>query len=404
MRAGQGLVVWKSFSMNVEGAPATVMKRPAGISPYSSSGESNFFRGGAATLDAGVCDISVFASYNAVDARILADGSYSSVSDDGYHRTDTEIARRRSMHETVAGLAASRELGNWRFGLTAIAYSYDRKNGRTVKEYNRYQQYDGWWGNFGADFFYSCGPLRIFGEVASDAGGGFAALLGAVWNPVYELELSATARHYGKNYIATHAGAYSTLSSCSNQDGVTLAARWYITKRWSLLANVGAAYHPWSRYGIPGPSYSIKSRISATWKPDERFSAELKFRLNSGTDGFSVLGDARATYAITPHLCADARFAANAGGFAACAGLKFSALRGKLEVSGRFTGYSTDGYADRIYFYEGNVPQTFSCRALYGKGTGGYLMLKYSPVRWLTLYLRVSDDSASYFMRSFFPG
>ena len=69
-----------------------------------------------------------------------------------------------------------------------------------------------------------------------------------------------------------------------------------------------------------------------------------------------------------------------------------------------FTGYSTDGYDNRLYLYEGNVPQTFSVRALYGKGTGEYLMIKYSPGRRFSVWFRVSESGASYFMRIFIPG
>ncbi len=403
VRAGQGLVLWKAFPANASGAPSSIVRHPSLIDPYTSSDESDFFRGAALTLSRGGCDISAFASYNALDARIV-DGRYTSIATDGYHRTPSEIAKRHSMHEVVVGTAASAEAGRWRFGVTAVAYTFDRPNGRTVKEYNRLQQYDGWWGNVGADFFVHFTRWRIFAEAALDAGGGAALLAGAVFAPIYEVEMSLLCRHYGKDYIATHSGAYSTISSCSNQDGLTFAARWYASKVWSLSANADYSFYPWPRYGIPAGSHSFKSRISAVRKFSERSSLDMQLQYRHSPDRISIDGRVSASVVLSEHCSLEGRVAANTGGWAAFAGCRLSFLKGRLEISGRFTIYDIDGYDNRIYFYEGNVPQTFSTKAYYGKGTGEYLIVKYSPVKWLSLWLRASNDYCSFFTRIFIPG
>ncbi|MBR5055701.1 MAG: hypothetical protein IKX03_00740, partial [Bacteroidales bacterium] len=143
VRAGQGLACWKAFDLKAFGTPSSMAKQPRGLQPYSSSSESGFFRGTAATLALGTAELTLFASRTPVDARIVGDTAYTSIATDGYHRTEAELAKRHSMHEYAAGVFLAGEKGRLRYGLYAIAYRYDKRNGRTVRDYNRYQQYDG---------------------------------------------------------------------------------------------------------------------------------------------------------------------------------------------------------------------------------------------------------------------
>ena len=201
-----------------------MLRHTGGLKPYTSTDESNFFRGAGVTLALGAWRLTALASRNAVDARISGD-AYTSIATDGLHRTDTERAKRHAMHEWVTGLSVGRDFRQGRIGLTAAAYRYDKANGRRIYDYNRFQQYDGWWGNLGMDGYWHSQHWRLFGEVAVDARGAPACVSGAVWSPAYALEMSLLLRYYDKAYIATHAGAYSTLSTCSNQTGATLALR-----------------------------------------------------------------------------------------------------------------------------------------------------------------------------------
>ena len=153
------------------------------------------------------------------------------------------------MHEWVAGGNASWDRGRWHVGVTAVGYGYDKANGRRVQDYNRFQQYDGAWGNLGVDVYGSLGSFRLFGEAALDAHGAPAVLAGGLWSPSYGFETNLLLRCYSPAYIATHAGAYSTLSSVSNQIGATYALQ-AILGRWTLRLNADAAWYPWKRYRV----------------------------------------------------------------------------------------------------------------------------------------------------------
>ena len=82
--------------------------------------------------------------------------------------------------------------------------------------------YDGLYGNLALSALYSMGHCRLFGEAALDLKGTPAALAGIVWSPSYNFENSLLLRAYPKEYIASHGGAYSSLSTVSNQYGAVV--------------------------------------------------------------------------------------------------------------------------------------------------------------------------------------
>jgi len=398
IRAGQGLSCWKAFSLTAFGTPSSIIKSPSGARPYTSTDESNFFRGAAANLSWRERQLTLFASGNSVDARVLGDSVYTSIVTGGYHRTEAELAKRHAMREYVAGAAFSTEKGRWRYGLTGLVYKYDKANGRVVKEYNKYQMYDGLWGNISADFYCYYHNWRLFGEAAVDMHGAPAVIGGALWSPSYNLEMSLAGRWYSRSYIATHSGAYSSLSNCANQRGVTASARWISNSRWTVDANAQYSYYPWTRYGIEGPSQAFKYRLAVSYASSQKIAASLQL---SGSPQPRWRADCK--YALTGRWSARARYAGNPGGHGGFLECNYSPSA-SLLLAARLTAWATDGWDSRLYFYEGGVPQTFSIGARSGKGTGAYLLARYAPVRNIKLWVKISEQDYAFFILIFIPG
>ena len=395
-RFGQGLVLWKSFAFTAFGTPASVARRGGGLQCYHSAGESNFFRGIGYSRAFGRLIATAFVSYNALDARIV-DGRYTSLPTDGLHATEAERARRHTMHELVVGANATLTAGRWRFGVTGVAYRYDKANGRRVQDYNRYQQYDGLWGNLGFDVYGSLGSLRLFGEAAIDAHGAPAAIAGAVWSPSYGFETSLTARCYAPAYIATHAGALSSLSSVSNQIGGVYALQ-AISGPWTFRLNADYAYHPWKRYRQDAGSSTFKARVQVLRTFRGGAEAECQLAWSS-----RLKGRLRVTVPAGDAWHFSLRAEANRGGAAGYADVRWSPSR-KWDLSARATIWKTDDWDSRIYFYERGVPQSFSVEACSGKGIGAYLTAKYAPTQRVEMWVKLQQGYAAYFVRIFIPG
>ena len=399
-RFGQGLILWKAFRAGaLLGEPGAVLRNATAIRPYTSTDESNFFRGAALTLRAGAWHLTALASFNAVDARLSGGTAYTSIATDGLHRTAAERAKRHSMHETLFAASAQRAWSHLRIGLTATAYTYDKRNGRTATYYNAMRQYDGWWGNLGADLYWHSQHWRIFAEAALDAHPVPAFVAGALWSPVYALEASLLLRCYPPSYTATHAGAYSTLSECANQTGATLALRYTLSRTWRVLLHGEYTRYPGPRYGHPDPSDAWRARAELSGNfPD---GSLLQFQLRGGTRFQMRAG---GTLALGESVSAGARLQGGPGGWAGYLEGSWTAPRRKVSLHARVTAWSTEGWDDRIAFYEKSLPQSYGVRQFYGKGTGAYLLVKVAPVKRFEGWIRLSDDYFAFLIRSFIPG
>ena len=400
---GQGLALWKSFSVSGLGTPSSQVRNGAGIKPYKGSDENNFFRGAAAEY-AGVdrLKFSVLLSAAPQDARVV-DDCYTSLSVDGYHRTEFERSKRDAMMEYLVGASAEYEMKNLRLSLTYAGYAYNKLNGKRVTEYNRRQLYDGFHSNLALSAVLSKGHLVAFAEAGWSSParesplGASAAIAGLVWTPSYSFELSVIARGYSPGYIATHAGAFSSLSSCSNQIGGNISFLWRQGSRFVLQGNCDGVRHPAARFNIPIPSTVAKGRVLATLKIGRgELTAGENYSYNSsdrshrnslragaryplgravkGLGGLSFSAQTRAD-AVLLYTAAEGGFTRNTG-FSLFQEFSCGLPQERLQVTARATYYDTDGYATRIYIFETGLPQSFSISAMQGRGISSYICLR----------------------------
>ena len=387
-RFGQGLLMSTGLAIDAFGEPSTEIKRGS-LRGHTSAEECNFLRGVAWIGRAGSFDIAAMLSCNAVDARIV-DSVYTSIATDGLHATESERAKKHSMREPLAAVSVARTFGSWRVEVSAVGYSYTKANGRKVQDYNRLQMYDGLWGNAGVSLYGVAGSWRIFAEAATDLHLAPALKAGALWAPSYNLEMSLTARVYSPSYIAAHSAG-----SCYNQIGARYALR-LIAGSWKFNLNLDGCFYPWYRYQKPAGTFSFKGRAAAqrAWKS----GAQLQMQVS-----YSEMVKGRVYFKFpVRQLQLGVKVEGGPKGLATFAEAGWKTR--KFEASARVTYYNTDGWAGRVYLYEKSVPESFSTQAYYGKGVGGYLVLKYSPTRKIDLWLKVQQGYCAFFTRIFIPG
>lgn len=378
---GQGLVAWNGMSFSTFGEPAAMLKREGGIRPYRSSDESDFLRGAAAAFKRGRASVSLFASAKGCDARIV-DGAYTSIAVTGLHVTDLERERKNSMHEYLAGANVTLSAGTWRIGATAVAYTYDKPCGKRVTKDNRYQIYDGLWANAGANFYGSVAGVRLYGEAAVDRHGAPAVVVGSIWSPSYNLEMSLQGSVFSPSYIATHS-AGSTSDRISGEYAVRA-----IAGRWQFNGNASYNWKPTTGEG------AFKYRVAASYSTAAGFSA--LYQLKNGSHRLHLKVPFGGSF------YAAARAEGRRDGYAFYGEGSFK--RPKFELSARYTWWNTADWNSRVYLYERSIPQTFSTQAYYGKGKGAYLFVRYAPFSWIDLWLKVRQDYCAAFILIFIPG
>ena len=403
---GQGLAMDRSFSMSALGSPAAILRHKNDFRGYTSTGENDAFRGLAASVDLGTAGrIQAFFSAAALDATVT-DSTYSSLPTTGYHRTEFQKAQKNALREFTGCINYSFETDRLLLSLTAVGYGYDKHNARRVQEYNRWQMYDGMYGNLALSALYSMGHCRFFGEAAVDIKGTPAALAGAVWSAGYTFEGSLQFRAYPKGYIANHAGAYSSLSTVSNQYGIVVNLLARPLRDFTLTALAQASYHPHPRYRIDGPSFVAGFKARAEYAPDDwSLSLQDNYTFKDYEDSHKHALKLQAAYKPSDRLSLSCRAdcvllltgaeAAGVYGYRLERGLGAS-LRAEGRLAdlcalwGAVTYFDSQSYKTRIYAYEKDLPQSFSVMSYSGRGLSLSLLATFDIFAGLRLSLKAS--------------
>ena len=122
---GEGLVVNTDFSFG-KSALFNMNDRPTTIKKFSSTSETSFFRGAAASLRLGDWDVSAFYSYLPTDATLRKNGNISTLKTDGLHRTLLELSKKHNVVEQSAGGDVTWHARYCSFGMTALYEHFSR--------------------------------------------------------------------------------------------------------------------------------------------------------------------------------------------------------------------------------------------------------------------------------------
>ena len=390
---GQGLALWNAFSFTSATQPATLMRRSRGIVPYKAADECSALRGVAVEYGLSrAIRITMIASAAGVDARVEEEG-YTSLPVTGYHRTIAEKAARDAMREYLFGGNLSWR-GEWfSAGVTALAYTYSEHNARKVTYYNQYQMYDGWMGNIAADAVVSWGHWRFFAEAAFSANLKPAAIAGAVLSSSYNFEASASVRYYDKGYIAPHAGAYSTISSVSNQCGAVLSLMVRPLRGLLVTSFSEAVYYPSPRYRVETPSGAVYERLrveytSGGWSVSAQDSYVWQSSDNSNKHNLklAVKGEwGRWKGSVRSGAVLLRRDGEISKGVALSASVSREFGRMRHSATASLSLFNTVGYDTRVYLYEKDLPGSFSSQYYYGKGIAAKCIVKIKPCSKLAL-------------------
>ena len=347
-RFGQGLVIWNSFSLSPS-TPSSVYRKESKIVPYTSTDENKFYRGiGLSFRLFHNLDLSLFYSNNSTSKGLR----------------DRVVAGNMSYKWKVLKL-----------GLTYSACT----------------------NNLSSDFYLSLSGLRVFGELAFDKEWKSAALLGMILSKYEGLEVSAFLRYYSPYYKAPNAGAYSSLSTVSNQMGVGVNAKYFINRKLSLSFNGDYAYFPKPRYRIEDDSYDYYANLRLDYKNIVYMLLSLKrdIYLEKLRWGLRLNYIYAWDKGVKIETRAEGSYINSKPGVLTYVGLGYKgAGKKKWEVTTRVTAYYVDNWEGRIYSYERDVPGSFSVPFYHKKGFDCYLYGKIEFSKRAKLYLKVGSKRA----------
>lgn len=415
MQFGQGLSIWTGAAYGKGPDVAGVAKKDIGLKPYTSAGESSFFRGAATTINLlREFKLSAFFSSKSLDASLtqLADGRevLSSINASGLHRTASEKSHQGSLHQTLFGSALNYSGQFVEAGLAGYhsLYNHDFVTGSQV--YRKYAFEGSKLTNFSLHYNATVRNVYIFGESALSTPGSVATLNGIMAGISSSLSVVLVQRHYARNYHSFYTQALGEGSNANNEEGLYAGIHFHPGKHWDTSFYLDIFSFPEPRYRVDLPSKgndmfwhltyqagrNVRTSLRITCKhgalnedsslpvsPLQRTSTmKYRFDLSWNAGSLWLLEDRLEMNNYTKGSSSARR------GFMAYQDARYHFRNTKLGGNVRLAFFSTPTYENRIYAYENDVLHGTASGLYYGQGFRTYVNISYRPTKPLTLWLK----------------
>ncbi len=420
---GQGLTLWSGLAFGKSAAAIGIQKRQRGVRANTSANENLFFRGGAATYELlqGL-DITAFYSNKNVDAGLSQKDTlnneefiFSSITENGFHRTPNEVAKKGAVNEQIYGGNLSYKNSGFRVGATAYKslYGIDLVKDAAPYQYFDFQGNDNF--NAGIDGSFANKYLSVFGEVSMSQNGGKAMLLGSIFNLHPRLTFSILYRNFARNYQVFYAVPFSEGSRAQNEKGIYLGAVINTGTHSNFKVYYDMYSFDWLRYRVNAPSHGDEFSLLYENRPTRHFNFNIRYRnenkkLNESADDVAIRAvtntrkqSLRFHINYSPYhqiqLKSRVEFSkyqhqpeAQSKGYLIYQDIQYRPDRFPIKFTLRYALFNTDDYDTRIYAYENNVLYRFSVPAYYYKGSRFYILLNYKMNEHFSFWLHFAQS------------
>ena len=350
-RFGQGLALWNGMGLGGVISPSAFMKRPSGLGQSSSFTGSYAMRGLAADVSLGRFRIS----------SLLA----MSLSEKGL--------------DVLPGLNVTWYGKEGSVGLTHYAdlqTSYLRPATMDLKT--------------SMDLAFCRDGVDVFGEFAYDwVNSSIAALSGIVFPAGENLRFAGMLRYYPAAFAPLRSAAAKSLTKCTNEHSVSLAAE-AGGRRHTVAFSTDLAYLPEPKED--GHLHDMQLKANAEWTVMATSALKIRFRasekMRSWGRRFRTEARTDISYASglwTTTLRLDAVRSAGTGLLSYLEG-SYKTEKSALHL--RLGTFFIDDWDDRIYSYERDAPGSFNVPAYYGRGVWTALVGSWKFARWGKMYCR----------------
>jgi hypothetical protein len=423
---GQGLAFWNGLAFAAKSSYTLNVKRNAmGLMPYTSVNENLFLRGAAATFGLGKrFDLTAFGSYKGLDANSLtvaqatdtlatnlAEVTFGSFQEDGYHRTASEAAKKRVVNETIYGGHLRYHGQGWSIGATYANVGYDATLARNVKPYNQFEFQGNGNATMGIDWNVLFRNTTWFGEAARSSNGGVAMNSGLLVALDRRVSLSLLFRDYRRDYQGIYTKAFAESTNPWNERGLYTGIELRPDRRWQVNAYFDQFRFPWLRYLTDAPSDGFDWLAQVTWRPSKKVELYVRARHQdrAKNTGETVTGidplvrteqtnyRLNATCKVSDAVSLRTRIETvdyQRGdlplqhGFLLYQDVVHRPVRSPLELTLRFALFESGSYDARIYAYENDLIGLFTIPAYYGRGIRWYGMARLTPLRRVDVWVR----------------
>jgi len=415
---GQGLTMWslQAFSKGID-AVNPIKKKGKGTDGYGSVNEVQFFRGGSAEIGLNDFQFNVFYSDNYYDASSnISKDNISGFYYDGYHRTTSEIERKNSVKEKLAGGRVAFQRGSMNLGATYWTSSFSKPIiPDSLKKLLKFSGTKA--GMTGVDYDFILKNMNFFGEFSRSQSGAIANINGLRITFFKIADLLFSYRNYPKDIEPVHSFGFSEKGETYNERGFYAGIAFRPVKGLIVNGYFDQYKFPYRSYFNPVPVSGNDFLTNIEWRAAKGFILNLKYKNenkeevrttndNSGREIKRI--DNRNQLNIRTGFIYQAsntfrfrsrfeyvniyyqNFGENNKGYLFYSDIRIIPFPG-LVVDTRFIFFNTDNYDSRIYEFESDIQGVMSNVALYGKGRRLYLLVKFRPVSFLSLSAKYAE-------------
>ena len=384
LKFGMGLVINNSFGLGKINTLATLGRSANNIMPHSSRSEANYLQGAAACFRLSDCfSLTAFASLRMVDATLNRNSStVATLLRTGYHRTKSEMERRRNTSESLFGANLNFFRNGWHAGITGFYTAFNRElQPSTTQLYRRWYPRGSRFWNASIDYGYVSGRLNLSGETATGNCQQVAIINTVSYQLTSTLTLVALQRYYPYQYYSLFSRSFAEGGAVQDESGVYLGGDWLIGRFMKLMFYTDYAWFAWPKYRISESSGSWDNMAQLSWQK-ELWSWAFRYRIRArkrdiaGKRGTTSYTEQRMRSTVTYSnnkwnlqtqadvaLC---QFTHNSFGVMLTENAGYSCQRFRVNVTAGY--FHTDDYNSRLYTYERSVLYNFSFPSFYGHG------------------------------------
>lgn len=413
---GQGLVLWSSLAYGKSADVMNIKRNAQGIRAYTSVNEFSLFRGAATALGYKNFQLDIFYSKRKLDANFTTIDSINdfqlitSISEDGYHRTKSEIEDKNKVSQSVYGAHLKYEKGPLELGAT---YYYSKSDIPLLKKegvYNQYYFFGSSNTNIGVDYSYHFRNLNFFGEVAHSENGAVSYLNGLLLSLDPRVSISLFNRNYARHYQCASCNPLRE-SSAQNERGTYAGVALQLLTGLKASAYIDVFKFPWLKFGVSAPSQGYEWLGQLTYTPSKK--AEMYFRYKQTVKEENVPGSVtpldrlrnrtqnnyrfNAAYKVTQAFSLQSRVEfnvvqtegiANDNGYVLFQDVTYHPMSKPYSFSLRYGLFDTDSYDSRIYAFERDIPGVYAIPSYYYRGSRFYIMTRYNIMRGISFWIR----------------
>lgn len=329
-----------------------------------------------------------------IDTTTSTESFIQSISETGYHRTASELAKRKSIHVQLYGYHLRYERRAFSIGHTYISRYVSETIIPAASYYNQFYLTGKQFTGTSIDVQWNYQNMLFFSEAAITASGGKGLLAGMMVAMHRKADISFLYRNYGKSYLSPYAQAFGESSAVSNEKGMYIGFKIRPKKEWNIHSYVDLFVFPWLRYRVHTPSSGEEYFLKAEYKPSKKTSMYVQHRREQKM--WDITGTAltlpairKSTIVYFEHkisLSLTLRSRIQWGSYETNNTISRGSLfaqdiiykHRKFQCTLRWMWYDVDDYNARQYAYEPDVPYSFYIPAYTGKAVHPFIIIKYN--------------------------